>query len=59
MTFWHLSLCGSTLLLLYAIYRRDPVFILGRRSLRLMPQNLLISNMAGGGHAAFSHLQRV
>ncbi|MFQ6079388.1 MAG: lipid-A-disaccharide synthase N-terminal domain-containing protein [Thermodesulfobacteriota bacterium] len=59
LTFWYLGLCGSTLLLLYAIHRRDPVFILGRRTLRLMPQNLLISNMAGGGHVVFSHLQRV
>ena len=30
LTFWYLSLCGSTLLLLYAIHRRDPVFILGQ-----------------------------
>ncbi len=28
--FWYLSLAGSTLLLIYAIYRRDPVFILGQ-----------------------------
>ena len=28
--FWHLSIAGSGLLLLYAIYRRDPVFILGQ-----------------------------
>jgi lipid-A-disaccharide synthase-like uncharacterized protein len=30
LAFWILSLCGSTLLLAYAIYRRDPVFILGQ-----------------------------
>lgn len=28
--FWYLSLGGSLLLLAYAIYRRDPVFILGQ-----------------------------
>ena len=27
--FWYLSLVGSLILLSYAIYRRDPVFILG------------------------------
>lgn len=30
MAFWYLSLSGGFLLLLYAIYRRDPVFILGQ-----------------------------
>ena len=28
--FWLLSLAGSGMLLVYAIYRRDPVFILGQ-----------------------------
>lgn len=28
--FWYLSLVGSALLLSYAIYRQDPVFILGQ-----------------------------
>jgi lipid-A-disaccharide synthase-like uncharacterized protein len=28
--FWYLSLAGSAMLLLYAIHRRDPVFILGQ-----------------------------
>lgn len=28
--FWYLSLVGSSLLLAYAIYRQDPVFILGQ-----------------------------
>jgi len=32
MAFWYLSLLGSALLLLYAIHRRDPVFILGQGS---------------------------
>jgi lipid-A-disaccharide synthase-like uncharacterized protein len=28
--FWYLSIAGSALLLAYAVYRRDPVFILGQ-----------------------------
>ena len=28
--FWYLSLIGSLILLVYAIFRRDPVFILGQ-----------------------------
>lgn len=28
--FWYLSMLGSALLLTYAIYRRDPVFIIGQ-----------------------------
>ena len=28
--FWYLSIFGSGLLLLYSIYRKDPVFILGQ-----------------------------
>jgi lipid-A-disaccharide synthase-like uncharacterized protein len=28
--FWYLSLIGSLILLIYAIFRRDPVFILGQ-----------------------------
>jgi len=30
LVFWYLSLAGSIILLAYAIYRRDPVFILGQ-----------------------------
>jgi lipid-A-disaccharide synthase-like uncharacterized protein len=30
MAFWYLSLAGGILLLIYAIYRRDPVFIIGQ-----------------------------
>lgn len=29
-SFWHLSIAGSLILLGYAIYRRDPVIILGQ-----------------------------
>ncbi|WP_354624821.1 lipid-A-disaccharide synthase N-terminal domain-containing protein [Psychromonas sp. MME2] len=30
MAFWYLSIAGSAVLLSYAIYRQDPVFILGQ-----------------------------
>ena len=30
LAFWFLSIGGSTLLLVYAVHRRDPVFILGQ-----------------------------
>lgn len=30
MAFWYLSLSGGFLLLLYAIYRKDPVFVIGQ-----------------------------
>src|SRR5574337_1641374 len=30
--FWYLSMAGSAILLTYAIYRRDPVFIMGQFS---------------------------
>jgi lipid-A-disaccharide synthase-like uncharacterized protein len=30
LSFWHLSITGSVLLLAYAIHRKDPVFILGQ-----------------------------
>ena len=45
--FWYLSIGGSALLLAYAIYRQDPVFILGQsfgfivylRNLQLIAQH--------------------
>lgn len=30
--FWYFSLVGSSLLLIYSIYRKDPVFIIGQAS---------------------------
>jgi lipid-A-disaccharide synthase-like uncharacterized protein len=30
LAFWYLSIAGAVILLSYAIYRRDPVFILGQ-----------------------------
>ncbi|WP_085676989.1 MULTISPECIES: lipid-A-disaccharide synthase N-terminal domain-containing protein [unclassified Pseudomonas] len=45
--FWYLSMLGSALLLIYAIYREDPVFIIGQsfglvvylRNLQLIARN--------------------
>lgn len=45
--FWYLSMLGSALLLAYAIYREDPVFIIGQsfgflvylRNLQLISRN--------------------
>lgn len=41
--FWYLSLCGGFTLLLYAIYKRDPVFIIGQASgILIYTRNLLL-----------------
>lgn len=32
MAFWYLSLTGGIMLFIYAVYRKDPVFILGQAS---------------------------
>jgi len=52
-SFWYLSLGGASLLLAYAIYRRDPVFILGQSfGLVVYLRNLVLIRRvatAGGG----------
>lgn len=41
--FWYLSLSGAALLLMYAIHRRDPVFILGQSfGLVVYTRNLML-----------------
>jgi len=41
--FWYLSVAGGGLLLVYAIYRRDPVFILGQATgLIVYVRNLML-----------------
>lgn len=49
--FWWFSLAGGVILLSYAIYRRDPVFILGQSmGLAIYLRNLvLIRRERGGG----------
>jgi lipid-A-disaccharide synthase-like uncharacterized protein len=41
--FWYLSVAGGGLLLVYAIYRKDPVFILGQATgLVVYVRNLML-----------------
>ena len=41
--FWHLSLAGGVSLLVYAIHKRDPVFILGQAlGLVVYARNLML-----------------
>jgi lipid-A-disaccharide synthase-like uncharacterized protein len=43
LAFWYFSLAGGGLLLLYAIYRKDPVFIVGQASgLLIYARNLYL-----------------
>ena len=47
--FWYLSLGGGLLLLVYAIYRRDPVFILGQLTgVFVYLRNLHLIRRSGG-----------
>ena len=42
--FWHLSLAGGGVLLLYAIHKQDPVFILGQSAgLAIYGRNLWLT----------------
>ena len=52
--FWYLSLGGAALLLAYAIWRQDPVFILGQSfGFLVYTRNLiLIARRARGGASA-------
>jgi lipid-A-disaccharide synthase-like uncharacterized protein len=46
--FWYLSIVGSLILLTYAIYRRDPVFILGEcGGVLIYTRNLILLRNAG------------
>lgn len=55
--FWYLSMGGSAMLLMYAIYRHDPVFILGQstgliiyiRNIMLIYKRRKILKTAAGG----------
>lgn len=41
--FWYFSLAGGALLLIYAIYRKDPVFILGQATgFMIYARNLML-----------------
>jgi lipid-A-disaccharide synthase-like uncharacterized protein len=48
MAFWYFSVAGGALLLVYAIYRKDPVFILGQATgLVVYVRNLMLRSRAG------------
>ena len=32
LSFWYLSICGGIILLIYAVYKKDPVFVIGQGS---------------------------
>jgi lipid-A-disaccharide synthase-like uncharacterized protein len=43
--FWYFSIAGSFLLLAYAVYRKDPVFILGQSTgILIYARNLFLIN---------------
>ena len=47
--FWHLSIAGSLVILTYAIWRRDPVFIIGQSTgLLVYVRNLVLIRRAEG-----------
>jgi lipid-A-disaccharide synthase-like uncharacterized protein len=52
--FWYLSLCGGATLLMYAIYKRDPVFIAGQATgVLIYVRNLiLVRNVAHATNGA-------
>jgi lipid-A-disaccharide synthase-like uncharacterized protein len=53
--FWYLSLIGSLILLAYAIFRRDPVFILGQcTGFIVYMRNLMLIYRKRAGAANFS-----
>lgn len=59
--FWYISIAGGLLLLVYAIHRKDPVFILGQASgLLVYIRNLILihnhdKNTANEENLAISH----
>ncbi len=51
-SFWHLSIAGAGLLLVYALKRHDPVFVLGQSAgLFVYCRNLLLIRRTGGAAA--------
>ena len=45
--FWYLSLCGGIVTAIYAIHRRDPVFIIGQSAgLLVYARNLMLIHRA-------------
>jgi lipid-A-disaccharide synthase-like uncharacterized protein len=47
-SFWYLSIAGALIVLVYAIYRRDPVFIIGQvAGLLVYVRNLMLIRRQG------------
>lgn len=50
--FWYFSMAGGLILLSYAIYRRDPVFVLGQSlGVFIYARNLWLIRQEGRGNA--------
>ncbi|WP_169566397.1 lipid-A-disaccharide synthase N-terminal domain-containing protein [Sneathiella limimaris] len=50
--FWYFSLAGGVTLFSYAVYRRDPVFILGQSTgLFIYLRNIYFVTVGSGSHA--------
>ncbi len=59
MAFWYLSLCGGIVTTIYAIHRRDPVFIVGQSAgLIVYVRNLMLIHRADPGSTHASPLDR-
>jgi len=50
--FWYLSLIGGSILLIYALHRKDPVFIIGQATgVFIYIRNLMLIRKKAGRHA--------
>jgi lipid-A-disaccharide synthase-like uncharacterized protein len=53
LAFWYLSLVGSLVLLLYAVHRREPVFLLGYLPNSVVyVRNIMLIKKKGNGRSA-------
>jgi lipid-A-disaccharide synthase-like uncharacterized protein len=51
--FWYMSVIGGLITLVYALYRRDPVFIIGQTiGVVVYVRNLVLLRRAAGGKAS-------
>jgi len=52
-SFWYLSVIGGLLVLIYALWRRDPIFILGQVvGIFVYTRNIVLIHTQGGRDAA-------
>lgn len=58
-SFWTLSIIGSLILSIYAIYRKDPVFILGQLpSVFVYARNIFLNNHMEEPHIEAGEIQQ-